>query len=257
MHADVFAMAAEFISQEMLVDRGTGADFRRRGGRRSRVRTIATALARGEALPSGTHATDFAKVTRILDESVREYTFRSPHGPFSRLHPCRDDRQRARGDRRSGRVANLLNRIALGQAEAGGMPKERPRIPPERVAYVRDWIARGAPDSDPPGIGVTGEPVPPREPAGSWRRCADRAPDQRLMKDFRFSISLPADLPRFLTSTCACPGPERDVRILAFDLRTSVLRLRRGMAFTVELSRCANCNSITSPSHALASLCSS
>jgi hypothetical protein len=35
------------------------------------------------------------------------------------------------------------------------------------VAYVRDWIARGAPDSDPPGmVGVTGEPVPPREPAG-------------------------------------------------------------------------------------------
>lgn len=169
MHADVFAMAAEFISQEMLVDGETGADFLAAVADADRAAArIATALARGEALPSGTHATDFAKVTRILDESVRGFTFRSPHGPFWRnsTHAEMIDSGRVvTGDPEG---SNLLNRIALGQAEAGGMPKERPRIPPERVAYVRDWIARGAPDSDPPGmVGVTGEPVPPREPAGS------------------------------------------------------------------------------------------
>jgi hypothetical protein len=169
MHADVFAMAAEFISQEMLVDGETGADFLAAVADADRAAArIATALARGEALPSGTHATDFAKVTRILDESVRGFTFRSPHGPFWRnsTHAEMIDSGRVvTGDPEG---SNLLNRIALGQPEAGGMPKERPRIPPERVAYVRDWIARGAPDSDPPGmVGVTGEPVPPREPAGS------------------------------------------------------------------------------------------
>jgi len=168
MHTEVFAMAAEFISQEMLVDGETGADFLAAVADADRAAArIATALARGEALPSGTHATDFAKVTRILDESVRGFTFRSPHGPFWRnsTHAEMIDSGRVvTGDPEG---SNLLNRIALGQAEAGGMPQERPRIAPERVAYVRDWIARGAPDSDPPGmVGVTGEPVPPREPAG-------------------------------------------------------------------------------------------
>ena len=41
--------------------------------------------------------------------------------------------------------SNLLNRITLGQADGDGMPKERPRISPERVTYVRDWIAAERP----------------------------------------------------------------------------------------------------------------
>ncbi|WP_287291213.1 ferritin-like domain-containing protein [Mesorhizobium sp.] len=169
MHADVFAAAAEFISQEMLVDGETGANFLEIIAEADRTAArIATTLARGEPLPSGTHATDFAKTTRILDESVRGFAFRSPHAAF-----WRDSTQAEMID--SGRVvpgdpegSNLLNRIALDQAEAGGMPKERPRIAPERVEYVRDWIARGAPDNDPTGmIGLAGEPVPPREPAAT------------------------------------------------------------------------------------------
>lgn len=167
MHADVLLMAADFISEEMLVGGETGGAFLEAVAEADRKSArIAAALARGEALPSSTHAADFAKITRILDESVRGFAFRSPHGAF-----WRNSTRAAMIE--SGRVtpgdpdgSNLLNRISLDQADGDGMPKERPRIAPERVAYVRDWIDRGAPDSEPPGmIGLTGEPAPPREPA--------------------------------------------------------------------------------------------
>jgi hypothetical protein len=168
MHADVFAMAAAFIAGEMLVAGETGTAFLSAVAEADRkAALVATALARGEPLPAGTHATDFAKVTRILDESVRGFPFRSPHGPFWRNSTHADMIDSGRVLPGDPEGSNLLNRIALGQTEAGGMPKERPRIGPERVQYVRDWIARGAPDSEPQGmVGVTGEPVPPREPAG-------------------------------------------------------------------------------------------
>ena len=167
MHADVFAMAADFISGEMLGDGETGTSFLAAVAESDRKAAgIAAALANGEPLPADTHGTDFAKVTRILEESVRGFPFRSPHGPFWRnsTHGDMIDSSRVMPGDPAGSV--LLNRIALGQAETNGMPKERPRIAPERVAYISDWIARGAPDNVPPGmIGITAEPVPPREPA--------------------------------------------------------------------------------------------
>jgi hypothetical protein len=102
----------------------------------------------------------------ICDEAVRGFSFRSPHGPFWR-NATRDTFVG------SGRIvpgapdeSSLLGRVSREQSEEGGMPRERPRIGTERVDFIRDWIARGAPDNAPAGqIGVAAEPTPPREPA--------------------------------------------------------------------------------------------
>ena len=62
--------------------------------------------------------------------------------------------------------SSLIQRLSLDQADPGGMPRERPRIAAERIAFLRDWIARGAPDNVPAGeVGVAAEPTLPREPA--------------------------------------------------------------------------------------------
>ena len=166
MHADVFAMAKAFIDEKMLVAGETGSDFLTSVAQAdAQSAAIAGALSRAAPLPAGTHSTDFRKFAHILDEAVRGFSFRSPHGPF-----WRNATRAAVVD--SGRVvpgdpdaSNLLSRIARSQSEDGGMPRERPRIAPERVEFVRDWIARGAPDNVPgDAVGVTAEPTPPREP---------------------------------------------------------------------------------------------
>lgn len=169
IHADVFAMAKAFIDEKMLVAGETGSDFLTSVAKAdAQSAAIAAALSRAASLPPGTHSTDFRKFAHILDEAVRGFAFRAGHGPF-----WRNATRAAVVD--SGRIvpgrpdeSNLLGRIAIPQSEDGGMPRERPRIAGERVEFVRDWIARGAPDNVPGGeVGVTAEPAPPREPVAA------------------------------------------------------------------------------------------
>ncbi|MDB5583989.1 MAG: hypothetical protein JWR80_9165 [Bradyrhizobium sp.] len=167
VHADVFAMAKAFIDEKMLVAGETGSDFLNSVAQAdAQSAAMAVALSRAAPLPAGAHATDFRKFARILDEAVRGFAFgSSPHGAFWR------DATRAAvvgtgliapGDPDGSPV---VERITLPQSDTKGMPRERPRIAGERVEFVRDWIARGAPDNVPGGeVGVAAEPAPPREP---------------------------------------------------------------------------------------------
>ena len=168
MHADVFAMAAEFISGEMLVRRG---DRRRAFSLPWRSQIARPPASRPRSLmASRCPRISMGRISRRSPASSTSPCGDSPSGRRTgrsgatpRMRDMIDSSRVMPGDP-AGSV--LLNRIALGQAETNGMPKERPRIAPERVAYISDWIARGAPDNVPPGmIGMTAEPVPPREPA--------------------------------------------------------------------------------------------
>ena len=41
------------------------------------------------------------------------------------------------------------------------MPRFRPAVPPPRIAFIREWIAAGCPDDEPPGkVGVEHEREP-------------------------------------------------------------------------------------------------
>jgi Ferritin-like len=168
-HADVFAMAKAFIEQQMLVNGETGTAFLRSLAEADGLAAaIADALVRGAAVPAGTHATDFRKAVRTLDEAVRGFPITAPHGPFWRDKNCA-----ALIADRPGRIvpgdpaaSELIDRVGRDQSDGLGMPRERPRIPHERVDFLKDWIAGGARDNVPAGeIGIASEPVPPREPA--------------------------------------------------------------------------------------------
>jgi hypothetical protein len=166
-HADVFAMAGAYVEQNMLGPDETSGDFLRfLVDADAKAAAIADALARGLAVPAGTHATEFRKAVRILDEAVRGFTIAAPHRHFWRGVNRTDLLAGGRivpGDPDGSR---LINRISLDQSDEDGMPRERPRIARERIDFLRDWITRGAPDNAPGGeIGIAAEPTPPREPS--------------------------------------------------------------------------------------------
>jgi Ferritin-like len=166
-HAEVFAMARAFIEQNMLVADETGDDFLRfLAAADAQAAAIADALGHGTTLPAGTHDTDFRKAVRIMDEAVRGFSIVAPHGHFWRgvnLSTLLASPRIVPGDPDG---SSLIHRLSLDQSDPGGMPRERPRIAAERIAFLRDWIARGAPDNVPAGeVGIAAEPTLPREPA--------------------------------------------------------------------------------------------
>lgn len=166
-HADAHAMAKTFIEQHMLVDGETGTAFLEfLAEADGLVAAIADALARDVAVPAGTHATDFRKAVRTLDEAVRGFSITAPHRHFWR-DVKRDELLADNPDRivpGDPDNSSLIDRVGRDQSDNAGMPRERPRIARERVDFLKDWIARGAPDNVPAGeIGVAGEPSPPRE----------------------------------------------------------------------------------------------
>ncbi|MBG0792238.1 hypothetical protein IYY11_01950 [Methylocystis sp. H62] len=169
-HADVFAMTKSFIEEEMLTNDEIGRDFLAFVAETDgRAAAISDALAKGASLPPKTHTTDFHKATHVLDEAVRGFPVPRPHQAFWR-EATRDNLVNDSGiedfikpgdpDR-----SKLIDRISRDQSDSGRMPRERPRIAPERIDFLRDWIVRGAPDNAPPNkIGIAGEPSPQREP---------------------------------------------------------------------------------------------
>ncbi|MEO1092665.1 MAG: ferritin-like domain-containing protein [Pseudomonadota bacterium] len=113
---------------------------------------------------------DFPKVAAILDEAVRGFDLGS-HGAFWRdvtreaflSRPVFGVPPVVAGDPEG---SPLIGRIDLPEDAPMRMPRFRPRIADARIAYVREWIARGAPDGVPPGaIGIAREPDPKPEPA--------------------------------------------------------------------------------------------
>src|SRR4029079_14236605 len=112
---------------------------------------IAEALAHGTNLPAGTHDMEFRKAVRIMDEAVRGFSIVAPHDHFWRdvdLSTLLAEGFIVPGDPDG---SSLIRRLSLDQSDASGMPRERPRIAAERLAFLRDWITRGAPDNVPAG----------------------------------------------------------------------------------------------------------
>ncbi|MEZ5934366.1 MAG: ferritin-like domain-containing protein [Alphaproteobacteria bacterium] len=130
---------------------------------------IARSLAAGSDIDPEYFRTDFRKTVRILDEAVRGFAIHCEHAAFWRDVGI-GDFDKAPGINPVFIPTNpdgslLVKMIELPEENGGRMPRFRPRIDPTRLAYIREWIARGAPDNDPPGqIGIAGEPKPKDEP---------------------------------------------------------------------------------------------
>jgi hypothetical protein len=141
-------------------------------------------LAEGGGVPPESLPTDFRKVAAILEEAVRGFTVGPPHRSFWADRNREDFLKAPVGAvaRPPGPdtdpvtvvpdpdAAPLVGRLE-GTAPGNRMPRFRPPVPAERIAYIRRWIAAGAPDNVPADqIGVrhereplTGE-VPPPDP---------------------------------------------------------------------------------------------
>jgi hypothetical protein len=178
-HADQFAAAKDYIEQDMLVVGENAEDFLRFVAEADgRAAAIADALARGMGVPPGTHAAEFRKAVHILEEAVRGFEIGARHssqGMFWR-RKTRDEFVATAPIAGATPIvpgkpdeSELVLRIERPQSDtSGGMPRQRPRIPPSRRGYVREWIERGAPDSTPSGEqGILGEPIPSRGPTAA------------------------------------------------------------------------------------------
>ena len=127
---------------------------------------IARSLAQGFANEAETTTAEFLKVARILDEAVRGFSINGFHGAFWRdvtldgfLGSFVDPVDIGNPDNSA-----MIQRIELPEDDPRRMPYYRPRIDQSRLDYVRDWVKRGAPDSEPSGqIGIASEPSPKAE----------------------------------------------------------------------------------------------
>ncbi len=126
------------------------------------------ALAHGRPLPPPPK--DFARVVQSLEEAMRGFAPQF-HGSFWR--------GKTRDEFVSGFGSSTVNGTpdpapdnwklvrALERLEETRMPAGRPAVPTARREYLRDWIAKGAPDNVPNGaIGVRGEGQPSETPSG-------------------------------------------------------------------------------------------
>lgn len=123
-------------------------------------------LAEGGGVPLESLPTDFRKVATILEEAVRGFSVGGVHGSFwadrtreefraSAMQPL--DLGQQPPDPATSPLVQRLEHPDPGQR----MPLLRPPVPAERIAYIRRWIAEGAPDNVPADqIGVRNERDP-------------------------------------------------------------------------------------------------
>jgi hypothetical protein len=146
------------------------------------ARRVATALAAGAPIPPDLVPSGFMKTLTVLEEAVRGFDIQARHNasPPTTAQPAGAFwRGRGRDDFLALKVwsekvvvagepdaSGLLRRIELPPGDSNRMPRHRPRIPQERIDYVRAWIAAGAPDDAPPSS-LAGEPSPSPETAAS------------------------------------------------------------------------------------------
>ena len=136
----------------------------------SEARSQMRALAAGQPLPAEALPTDFQKTVRILEDAVRGFTINHFHGNFWDKK-TRD--QFVNGELTVGRVisedfkpenSELVRQLEHKDARFR-MPRFRPPIPGERIAYIKDWIKAEAPDNQPEDEpGIVRERVPSDEP---------------------------------------------------------------------------------------------
>lgn len=136
----------------------------------NRVGAIVHALARGDDIPESAHPKDFRKVVIALEEAVRGFSIDvhenfwsgKTRDEFVAMHMFNnpiinsDPSDSCKFTPRNSQLIGVLSR---------SMPRFRPTISRERLAYIEDWIDRQAPDNTPVGeIGLRHERAPDREP---------------------------------------------------------------------------------------------
>lgn len=134
------------------------------------VQKILESLATGAGVPQGSLPAGFAKAVTILQEAVRGFTVGGFHGGFW-TGRTRDELVDPGATppivafAPDGTVdpdpdaAPLVKR--LEDTTGFRMPRFRPPVPAPRIRYIREWIAAGCPDDDPPGqVGVEHERDP-------------------------------------------------------------------------------------------------
>lgn len=131
------------------------------------------ALAEGCEIPPQSLPSDFRKAVRILEDAIRGFTIGGPHAHFW-AGKTRDQFLDSFGPpvnrNPDGTVdtdpnnSRLVQRLE-GTAPGNRMPRFRPPVPGARIGFLRQWIAEGSPDNDPPGqIGLEHERDPKLEP---------------------------------------------------------------------------------------------
>lgn len=142
------------------------------------AQVIMGSLAAGGGVPPERLPTHFRKAVLILEEGVRGFDLPpdAEHTSFwaektreafvTTTSPARLLARTPQGELdfnpdRSTLIKILEDRVpTLPQ-----MPRFRPPVPPERIQFLRDWIADGCPDNDPPGeVGLRRERDPASEP---------------------------------------------------------------------------------------------
>lgn len=142
-------------------------------------RIVLRALASGDPVPAGALPTDFRKTVHILEEAVRGFSI-GVHGNFwdarTRDELVDDEvfgERLISADFDPGDSA-LVNRTTSPDVRRR-MPRHRPPVASERIAFLRQWIGAGAPDNDPAGKpGIVRERAPRAKPPPAEDPPADR-----------------------------------------------------------------------------------
>ncbi len=203
---------------------------------------IMLALSQGDGIPVGVLPDDFQKVVTILEEAVRGFTIRGHMNFWDRV--LRDEfvqgdpggpniQPRAGGgfDPDTSRLVRFIER------NPGGMPRFRPQIPAQRLAFLREWIERGCPHDGKVGIERERDPrisaaAPPKPTmdqdlsfASDIKPLFREVPDRSAMLIFGIDlhdyqqVSAAADriLRRLTFGDMPCDGAWPPERVARFD----------------------------------------
>lgn len=146
------------------------------------AQVVMRALAEGREIPPESLPTDFQKVVQILEDAVRGFTIGCdpPHPTNFWADKTRDEFVAKTATPRvvsrnpddtintNPDTAPLIKQLE-NTSDLTRMPRLRPAIPTPRIGFIRQWIADGCPDNNPPSqIGLEREGNPrPEPPPGS------------------------------------------------------------------------------------------
>lgn len=174
MHLDASRTAVRLVREQLQPDDATDRDpfLDDLLERDAAAQVVMQSLAEGGGVPPDSLPTGFAKAVGILEEAVRGFTI-GAHLNFW----AGKTRDRFLADPVFGQPPVALNPdgtvdpdpdaaplVQRLEASSFRMPLSRPPVPDTRIGFIRQWIADGCPDDDPPGqVGVEHE----RDPAAA------------------------------------------------------------------------------------------
>jgi rubrerythrin len=177
MHLDASRAAVRLIREQLQPEADSDGFLDDLLDSDAEAQAVMQSLAQGRGVPPESLPSGFGKVVRILEEAVRGFTIGDPHRNFW-AERTRDQfldgspQPVARNPDGTVNVdpdiAPLIQRLeGTVSPPRNRMPRFRPPVPSARIGFIRQWIAEGSPDDDPPGqIGVEHErdPEPELEP---------------------------------------------------------------------------------------------